>query len=86
MKFNYQIIIEYIGQNFAGWQIQKNSNSIQAEVEKAIRKTLRSKVNVIGSGRTDAGVNAIAQSANFFYEKKILAKLRTKKTLDFSAK
>ena len=47
----------------------KNSNSIQAEVEKAIRKTLRSKVNVIGSGRTDAGVNAIAQSANFFYEK-----------------
>ena len=83
MKFNYQIIIEYVGQNFAGWQIQKNSNSIQAEVEKAISKTLRSKVNVIGSGRTDAGVNAIAQSANFFYEKKISNNFKFLSTVNY---
>ena len=83
MKFNYQIIIEYIGKNFAGWQIQKNSNSIQAEVEKAIRKTLRSKVNIIGSGRTDAGVNAIAQSANFFYEKKISNNFKFLSTVNY---
>jgi len=71
LKFNYQIIIEYIGKNFAGWQIQKNGKSIQAEVEKAIGKTLKLKVNLIGSGRTDAGVNAVAQSANFVCKKKI---------------
>ena len=71
MKFNYQIIIEYIGSNFSGWQIQKNVNSIQAEVEKAVNKTINSKIRLIGSGRTDAGVNAFGQSANFFCEKKI---------------
>ena len=71
MKFNYQIIIEYIGHNFVGWQIQKNGNSIQSIVEKALTKTIKSKINLIGSGRTDAGVNANAQSANFFCEKKI---------------
>ena len=72
MKFNYQIIIEYIGHNFVGWQIQKNGNSIQSIVEKALTKTIKSKINLIGSGRTDAGVNANAQSANFFCEKKSL--------------
>ena len=72
MKYNYQIIIEYIGTNFSGWQIQKNVNSIQAEVEKAVTKTIKSKIRLIGSGRTDAGVNAFGQSANFFCQKKIL--------------
>ena len=65
MKFNYQIIIEYLGRNFAGWQIQKNSKSIQETIEKALLKTLNTKTKVVGSGRTDAGVNAFGQSANF---------------------
>ena len=66
MKFNYQIIIEYDGTNYKGWQYQKNGSSIQKEIEKAIKKLLKKKIKIIGSGRTDSGVHAIAQSANFF--------------------
>ena len=69
MKFNYQIIIEYNGTNYKGWQYQKNGSSIQKEIEKAIKKLLKKKIKIIGSGRTDSGVHAIAQSANFFCEK-----------------
>ena len=69
MKFNYQIIIEYDGTNYKGWQHQKNGSSIQNEIEKAIKKLLKKKIKIIGSGRTDSGVHAIAQSANFFCEK-----------------
>ena len=68
---NYQIIIEYLGQSFVGWQKQKNSISVQAVVEKALHKTFKSKVKLIGSGRTDSGVNAMQQSANFYLKKKI---------------
>ena len=71
MKFNYQIIIEYLGNNFAGWQIQKNNKSIQSVIEKVLSKTLKTKVKVIGSGRTDAGVNAFGQSANFYHNEEI---------------
>ena len=69
--FNYQIIIEYLGSGFVGWQIQKNGVSVQALVEKALTKTLRSKIKINGSGRTDAGVHALGQSANFFYKDEI---------------
>ncbi len=69
MKLNYQIIIEYDGTNYKGWQYQKNGSSIQKEIEKAIKKLLKKKIKIIGSGRTDSGVHAIAQSANFFCEK-----------------
>jgi tRNA pseudouridine38-40 synthase len=68
---NYQIIIEYLGQSFVGWQKQKNGISVQAVVEKALHKTFKSKVKLIGSGRTDSGVNAMQQSANFYLKKKI---------------
>ena len=68
MKSNYQIIIEYDGTTYNGWQYQKNGSSIQNEIEKALRKVLKKKIRVIGSGRTDAGVHAIGQSANFFCE------------------
>ncbi len=68
MKSNYQIIIEYDGTTYNGWQYQKNGSSIQNEIEKALRKVLKKKIRVIGSGRTDTGVHAIGQSANFFCE------------------
>ena len=71
MKFNYQIIIEYLGKNFVGWQIQKKGKSIQGLIQSAVSKTLKKKIKLIGSGRTDAGVNAIGQSANFFCENEI---------------
>ena len=69
MRSNYQIIIEYDGTTYNGWQYQKNGSSIQNEIEKALKKILKKKIRVIGSGRTDAGVHAAGQSANFFCNK-----------------
>ena len=70
MKFNYQIIIEYSGADYVGWQFQKNGKSIQSVIEKALYKIFKKKVKIIGSGRTDAGVNAWGQSANFYLNHK----------------
>ena len=83
---NYQIIIEYLGSNYVGWQYQKNGVSIQSLVEKALSKILKSKVRINGSGRTDAGVHATEQSANFYSEKKILNKFQFLNSINFFLK
>ena len=70
-KYNYLIKIEYDGTNFVGWQFQKNGASIQEKIEKAIKKILKKKIKIIGAGRTDKGVHAFGQFANFKSEKKI---------------
>ena len=70
--FNYQIIIEYDGTNFVGWQKQKNGHSIQQTIEKILTKILKEKIILYGSGRTDAGVHAEGQSANFILKSKIM--------------
>lgn len=62
---NIKIIIEYDGTNYSGWQIQKNAPSIQEEIQKAILKITGEKVSLIGAGRTDSGVHAKGQVANF---------------------
>lgn len=64
---NIRLQIEYAGTNYAGWQIQNrgSSDTIQETIEKVLEKILQEKVKVIGSGRTDAGVHALAQEANF---------------------
>tara|TARA_Y100000591_G_scaffold241183_1_gene211821 strand:- start:428 stop:1168 length:741 start_codon:yes stop_codon:yes gene_type:complete len=72
LKLNYQIILEYDGTHFNGWQYQKNGLSVQNEVEKSLKKILKKKIKVIGAGRTDAGVHATGQSANFEYDGKII--------------
>jgi len=64
---NYKITIEYEGTDFCGWQIQANSKTIQEELQKAIKTILREEVNLIGAGRTDSGVHALGQTANFRY-------------------
>ncbi len=61
----YQILIEYAGTNFRGWQIQKKGKTIQGLIQDKISKLLKERVVLIGSGRTDTGVHAIAQSAHF---------------------
>jgi tRNA pseudouridine38-40 synthase len=61
----YKVLIEYDGTNFAGWQRQKNSPSVQDEIDKAIFKFTHEEVLVYGSGRTDAGVHALGQVAHF---------------------
>ena len=63
--FRYQILIEYVGTNFRGWQIQKKGKTIQRLIQQKISKILKEKIILIGSGRTDTGVHAIGQSAHF---------------------
>ena len=66
----YKIIVEYDGTHFVGWQFQKNGLSIQEIFQKAIFQFTREKVTVIGAGRTDAGVHALAQVVHFDLKKK----------------
>ncbi|MBW1891295.1 MAG: tRNA pseudouridine(38-40) synthase TruA [Deltaproteobacteria bacterium] len=62
---NYKLVIEYDGTGYHGWQRQKNEPTVQAEIEHALAVMTRKKVVLNGSGRTDAGVHALAQTANF---------------------
>ena len=63
--FRYQILIEYLGTNFRGWQVQKKGKTIQGLLQDKISKLLKEKIILLGSGRTDTGVHAIEQSAHF---------------------
>lgn len=65
---NVKIIIEYDGTDYHGWQCQADLPTVQKTIEDAIRKITREDVKTTGSGRTDAGVHAIGQVANFFIE------------------
>ncbi len=71
---NLKINIEYDGTHYCGWQAQNSSQlsahslqrkTIQATIEKALQEILREKVRLVASGRTDAGVHALGQVANF---------------------
>ncbi len=68
----YQLLIEYVGTNFRGWQIQKKGLTIQGLIQDKVSKLLKEKIILIGSGRTDAGVHAIEQSAHFDCENEIM--------------
>ena len=62
---NIKLTIEYDGKGFEGWQKQPSKLNIQGEIEKAIQSVTNEEVDLIGSGRTDAGVHAYGQVANF---------------------
>ena len=68
---NYKLLIQYDGTDFSGWQIQNNAETIQQNITDAIKILLKEDVNLIGSGRTDAGVHALGQVANFRTENEI---------------
>ena len=68
---NIKLVLEYDGTNFSGWQKQPQKRTIQEEIETALYKILKEEVTVIGSGRTDAGVHALGQVANFMTNAKI---------------
>ena len=70
----YKIKIEYEGTPFVGWQFQKNGQSVQEILQKAIFNFSNEKVIVTGAGRTDSGVHALAQIAHFDLKKKIKKK------------
>ncbi len=67
----YQLLIEYVGTNYRGWQIQKKGLTIQGIIQQKLTKILKEKIILNGSGRTDKGVHAIEQSAHFYCKNKI---------------
>ena len=69
--YRYQILIEYVGTSFVGWQIQKKGRSIQKIVQQTLSQLLKQKIVLYGSGRTDSGVHALEQSAHFDVKNKI---------------
>lgn len=68
---NYSLQIQYDGTSYAGWQIQKNAVTVQQKIIEAIEVITKERINLIGSGRTDAGVHALGQIANFRTESEL---------------
>ncbi len=62
---NYKIILSYDGTDFHGWQRQPDKKTIQSTLENSLAQITQKKISVIGAGRTDAGVHALAQAAHF---------------------
>ena len=70
--YNYKLTIQYDGTKYSGWQKNKNANStIQEKIETLLSKLLDEKIDIIGSGRTDKGVHALGQVANFHTSKQV---------------
>ena len=63
---NIRLTIEYDGTNYFGWQNQRHGKTIEGELEKALYRATGERVKLIGSGRTDKGVHALGQVANFY--------------------
>ena len=78
----YQLLIEYVGTNFRGWQIQKKGSTIQGLIQEKLSKLLKQKIILNGSGRTDTGVHAIEQSAHFDCQKEIIDLIKFLKSIN----
>ena len=78
----YQLLIEYVGTNFRGWQIQKKGSTIQGLIQDKLTKLLKEKIILNGSGRTDTGVHAIEQSAHFDCNYEILDLIKFLKSIN----
>ena len=81
--YRYQILIEYVGTSFVGWQIQKKGKSIQKTVQSILSKLLKQKIKLFSAGRTDAGVHSNEQSAHFDVKNKIQNINKIIKSLNF---
>ncbi len=79
----YQLLIEYVGTNYRGWQIQKKGLTIQGIIQQKLSKLLKEKIILYGSGRTDRGVHAIEQSAHFDCKYKIVDLTKFLKSINY---
>jgi tRNA pseudouridine38-40 synthase len=71
MSRNFKLVIEYDGTRYCGWQRQADRPTIQAEIERVLSLLTRQQITLKGSGRTDAGVHAWGQTANFHCETRL---------------
>ena len=69
--FNYKLTTQYDGTAYAGWQIQDNAVTVQAVISHALKQILQEEINLIGAGRTDAGVHALGRVANFIVSQQL---------------
>ena len=67
-SYNWLLLLWYDGTGYSGWQVQPNQQTIEAELENAIFQLTGETIKVFGAGRTDAGVHALNQTANFISE------------------
>ncbi|MDZ4723280.1 MAG: tRNA pseudouridine(38-40) synthase TruA [candidate division Zixibacteria bacterium] len=65
---NIKIVVEYKGTRYAGWQMQENATTIQELITEALKRVTGKEITLHGAGRTDAGVHALGQVANFHIE------------------
>ncbi|OGL41777.1 MAG: tRNA pseudouridine(38-40) synthase TruA [Candidatus Schekmanbacteria bacterium RIFCSPHIGHO2_02_FULL_38_11] len=70
---NFKLKIQYNGTNYSGWQVQPNAVTIEKILTESIEKLLQEKINLTGAARTDAGVHALGQVANFHSSKLFLS-------------
>lgn len=71
MNKNFKIVVEYDGTDFSGWQKQKDKKTVQGEIERVLAQILNQDIRISGSGRTDSGVHAFGQVANFHADTQI---------------
>ena len=71
MSRNMRLTLAYDGTRYAGWQIQPDQPSVQSTIEAAIAALTGEQVSLLAAGRTDAGVHALGQVANFVTESTI---------------
>ena len=79
----YQVLLEYVGTGFYGWQYQKKNITVQGTIQKLLTKILKEKIKLYGSGRTDSNVHAIEQSAHFDVKNRIPNLKKFISTLNF---
>ena len=81
--YRYQILIEYVGTSYVGWQVQKKGKSIQKTIQSILSNLLKQKIILFSAGRTDAGVHSLEQSAHFDVKNKIQNIDKIIKSLNF---
>ena len=81
--FKYQILVEYVGTDFRGWQVQKRGKTVQGLIQEKISKLLKEKIVLFGAGRLDKGVHALEQSAHFECKKEIENLSKFAKSLNY---